>query len=502
MAIDVGKVYTVFVCGPYGDLTDEREAVINVLEKLRLRHNCMEFFGARAESSIEVSLSEVGQSDIVVVIIGHKYGNIVPNTKISYSEAEYREGYRLNRPCLVYLKDEGVPVPPKYIERDPQKFQALDAFKKLLKERHTVYYFKNPADLASSVAIDLLRLIQELAKTRIEVPEKLPTPAPITMRRVWNLRMHHDQPVTSLYHLQGHLPWAQDVERVTNSMVKVTIYPVQTIVRSVDAWEGVKSGVADIAWIFPGLFPGKFDVSDSITLPFVIPNGEIGSRVAWRLYQKFDEIQAQMADVKTLSVCTTEPYFLITNKKLVKTLEDLKGLKIRTTVGPSTDMVKLLGGAPILVPMPETYIALQTGVIDGILASASPVRDFRLYEVANYYTYVPTTCAYFMLVMNKDIWNKMPVDIQQAIASVSGETQATRYGRVFDIAHKELPEIAKAAGFDVNEYALPPEEVSRWIKVAGKPVWNSWVKNMETKGHKNALKILEDTINMVKEFTM
>jgi TRAP-type C4-dicarboxylate transport system substrate-binding protein len=53
-------------------------------------------------------------------------------------------------------------------------------------------------------------------------------------------------------------------------------------------------------------------------------------------------------------------------EKPVSTLDDIKGLKIRMSGGPPTDMMKALGGVPMLIPMPDNYISLQKGVIDGM----------------------------------------------------------------------------------------------------------------------------------------
>lgn len=520
---DIGKSPIVFLCSPYADLIEEREAVIHVLEKLKLRHNCMEFFGARTEKPIETSLSEVRQSNIIIVIMGNQYGSLVPGTSISFSEAEYREAYRLKVPCLVYLKDESVPIVPKHIERDPGKLHALDEVKELLKQRHTVAYFKNPLELAVSVAIDLLRKIQARSEAQPEVPRPAPAPMPIpapvvpsapaprpapvprpiptAMQGTWNLKMYHEQTVTSPYHLRGHLPWTQDVERATNGRVKITIYPLQTLMKPMDAWEGIKSGAVDIAWMFSGYLSHQLDLSESITLPFIVPNGDTGSRVAWNLYQRFPEIQTQTTDVKILSVCTTEPYLWLTTRKQVKTLEDIKGMKIRAAGGSSADMITLLGGSPVAVAMSETYFALQRGVIDGALSPTLPVLDFKLYEVCKYFTFMPTVCSYFVLAMNKAIWNEMPPDIQQEIMSVSGEKQARKYGNdVFDYTRRELPKIVRAAGYEVSEYTVPQEEVARWINIAGKPLWKSWVSRMEAEGHNVASQILKEAINMVKEY--
>ena len=62
-----------------------------------------------------------------------------------------------------------------------------------------------------------------------------------------------------------------------------------------------------------------------------------------KLYEKYPQIRKQFSDNHILLLYTTDPYFLITTKKQVKTLEDIRGLKIRMMGGPSTEMMKKLG---------------------------------------------------------------------------------------------------------------------------------------------------------------
>lgn len=162
---------TVFLCSTYEDLSDEREHVLEAVRRLQLQHDSMEFFGARADLPIHTCLAEVRRSDVLVVIVGHRYGNLVPDLGISFSEAEYQEGQRLGKPCLVYLRNENVPVLPKHIERDPAKLRLLDAWKETLTKRHTVATFSRPQDLAVQVAADLSRTVQaleEAGKTRAQ----------------------------------------------------------------------------------------------------------------------------------------------------------------------------------------------------------------------------------------------------------------------------------------------------------------------------------------------
>jgi hypothetical protein len=167
---------TVFLSSTQIDLHDEREAVLAAVRRLQLQHDSMEFFGARENAPIETCLMEVRKSDILVVIVGHRYGTFVSGHDVSYTEAEYQEGYRLGMPCLVYIRDDEAPVLPRYVEKNPDGMRALDRFKNLLRERHTVASFKGANDLAVGVAADLSRTLQALEDVA-QLEKKSPIPS-------------------------------------------------------------------------------------------------------------------------------------------------------------------------------------------------------------------------------------------------------------------------------------------------------------------------------------
>ena len=295
-------------------------------------------------------------------------------------------------------------------------------------------------------------------------------------------------------------PWVKKVEEATKGKVKIDVFYSQTLVKGPDIWNAVKTGVADMGWCFHGYWPDMTPLSDVITLPSLpFIKAEKGSEVLWKLYERFPAIQREFRDVHVLQLWTSHPYFLITSKKQVKTLEDLKGLKIRTTGGPPTEEMKALGGVPILIPMPDNYLSLQKGVIDGMGAPWEAIHGFRLYEVVKYYTVVPLSAVYFSMSMNKERWESLPKDIQAAITSVSGLEAAKFWGRnFFDTAEEGVEELIKKGGYEMVKYTVPPEEQARWIKVAGEPLWNEWVKKMESKGRPEARQVLNATLELLK----
>ena len=226
--------------------------------------------------------------------------------------------------------------------------------------------------------------------------------------QVIKLTLADQNPQTGWGGVEALQPWVKKVEEATKGKVKIDVYYSQTLAKAPDIWNAVKTGVADMGWCFHGYWPDMTPLADVITLPSLpIKSAEKGSEVLWKLYEKYPSIQNHFKDVHVLMLWTSHPYILITTKKQVKTLEDIKGLKIRVTGGPPTEQMKALGAVPVLMPMPDTYLALDKGVIDGMGAPWEPILAHRLYEVVKYYTIVPLSAVYFSMPINKQKWESL-----------------------------------------------------------------------------------------------
>lgn len=324
--------------------------------------------------------------------------------------------------------------------------------------------------------------------------------ATLSMAQEYKLTLSDQNPPTSWGSINAMQPWIKKVEEATKGRVKIELYPSQTISKGVDNWKAVRSGVVDIAWCFHGYWPDMTPLADVITLPALpFTTAEKGSEVLWKLYEKYPAIQKEFSDVQPLMLWTSNPYILITSKKQVKNLDDLKGMKIRVTGGPPTEQIKALGAVPTLIPMPDNYQSLEKGVIDGMGAPWEAIHGFRLYEVVKNYTIMPLSAVYFSMCANKDKWNSLPKDVRDAIMSVSGLEGSKFWGKnFFDTAEQGVLEQVKKGNFEMNRHVMSPEEVDRMTKTAGKPLWDQWVKKMEAKGHPEAREILQTTIELLQ----
>lgn len=104
--------------------------------------------------------------------------------------------------------------------------------------------------------------------------------------------------------------------------------------------------------------------------------------------------------------------------KPVKTLADLKGMKIRVPSARVLELFKEFGAAPMLMPLPDVYMALKTGVIDGITSGAPAIIQNKHYEVVKYGYNMPTFMAVTNdIVVNRKAWDALPDDLKRLVTA-------------------------------------------------------------------------------------
>ena len=141
--------------------------------------------------------------------------------------------------------------------------------------------------------------------------------------------------------------------------------------------------------------------------------------------------------------------------------------------------VQFLGGAPVGMPMTESYDSLSKGVADGILCPNEALEGFKLGEVTAYTTenYGSAYSSGFFVVMNKAKWNSLPKDIQAIIEKINGEW-IEKQGKVWDDIDIKGKDFAVKLG--MKYIPLAPEEDARWVK-AVRPILDEYVQTMKTK---------------------
>ncbi|OQC64035.1 MAG: 2,3-diketo-L-gulonate-binding periplasmic protein YiaO precursor [Verrucomicrobia bacterium ADurb.Bin006] len=269
--------------------------------------------------------------------------------------------------------------------------------------------------------------------------------------------------------------WANEIQKRTGGRVQITVYPAGSLSKADQCYEGVTKGISDLGMSCFAYTRGRFPLIEGLDLPVGYPDGMTATRIANAMIQKYQP--AELTDVKTLYVHAHGPGILA-SKKAVRSLADLKGLKVRAT-GLSAKIVESLGATPIAMSQPETYEALSKGVVDATLCPIETLKGWKQGETIEYVidaTAVGYTTAMFV-VMNKDKWAALPADIQQIFLEVSREWIA-KHGEAWDQADQAGREYVTELKRQFID--LPEAEQQAW-KTAVKPVLDTFVAQAKTK---------------------
>jgi len=288
--------------------------------------------------------------------------------------------------------------------------------------------------------------------------------------------------------------WAKEVEKRTNGQVKITMYPGGTLTNPQQCYEGVVNGISDIGMSCFAYTQGRFPLLEGLDLPLGYPNGHVATRVATELTAKYQP--KEVSDVHVLYIHAHGPG-LLASKKPVRTLDDVKGLKIRST-GLSQKIATALGGTPVAMPQGDTYEALSKGVVDATLCPIETLKGWKQGEVITSVTdatAVGYTTAMFV-VMNKGKWDALPADVQKTVTEVSAEWVA-KHGQAWDQADADGREFVK--GLNREMISLSPEEQQRW-KDAVKPVLEAYVAAAKAKELPGA-EFLKDAQDLIAKYS-
>jgi TRAP-type C4-dicarboxylate transport system substrate-binding protein len=272
--------------------------------------------------------------------------------------------------------------------------------------------------------------------------------------------------------------------------IKITYYHAEALGKAPDFLSLLEGGVTDIVNLTPGAYPTQFDVESYINLPAIgINTREACSEVIWALYNK--GYLTGLTNFKPLAFNSVPPVMIFTKKKAI-TVDDLKGMKIRTADAIARQFLDKTGAVGTSMTASEVYMALDRGTIDGTLTSEEYFFNTKLYEVAKYCVNRPIIsigCAY--ILMNNSTWNKLPKDVQDGVSKAI-EANKTAFLDSVKEADASYTDKLKQQGVDL--YSFSSEETAKLFSVAV-PIKNDWITQHQAKGASaNEIAALVDSI--------
>jgi TRAP-type C4-dicarboxylate transport system substrate-binding protein len=244
--------------------------------------------------------------------------------------------------------------------------------------------------------------------------------------------------------------------------LKINMIGGPEVVKIQDQVQSAQTGMVDIVHTTNAYYVHLLPEADAMKLSHLTPWEERASG-AWAYYNDMHEKKLGLYFIGRIG--TDLPFSLYLTKP-IKTA-DLKGFNIR--VSPMyIQLVKGLGGNPLVIPPTEVYSALERNVCDGYGWPAIGIREWGWEKYTKYIVEPSFYSGPHPMVMNLKVWNGLPQKFKDVINQAALEAERKTVAFYEAERKKEIP-LLKQAGLQVID--LPPAEKEKFLKIADDEGW-------------------------------
>lgn len=264
--------------------------------------------------------------------------------------------------------------------------------------------------------------------------------------------------------------WQQKVEIMSGGSLKVEVLPTKAVVPHKETIDAVANGILDGDLNAVAYFSGRdpafalmgdliagYDTPEEVQT-FCMEGG--GKEVLQKLYDKYGD--------GNIHVVGCGPYAkeALVAKVPIRTVEDFKGVKIRSPEGLAAEVFKRAGASPVSLPFSEVYTSLEKGIVDAADASAYVNNNASgMHKVATYPLYPGIhSMAILQFVVNKDVWNEL-TDAERTILETWYVAAYVTMRRQADLQDRDLAAKHKAEG-KITVIDWSKEERAKFRKIA------------------------------------
>lgn len=279
------------------------------------------------------------------------------------------------------------------------------------------------------------------------------------------------------------LEWyAQEAAKGTNGQLKIELVYGEALAKAKEMPDGLKVGAFEMAFLCASYYPGKFPLLTVLDLPMFAPESIVTQSRVQLALADHPAVAEELRRWNTLLFLPIVlPQYQVMGKKRIARAEDFKGVRVRV----SGEMAKVLedyGAVKSLMPAPETYIALERGVIDAVtFASTYMFVSYRVHEISKYFTdkiSLGTQPCFYGL--NAAAWEKAPPATKKLLQDLR-EGMVQRYAEAYAAADEKNYAEFRQRGIEIINF--PPAERAKLLAAAGKH-WQAWVRDAEGRGLK------------------
>jgi TRAP-type C4-dicarboxylate transport system substrate-binding protein len=298
----------------------------------------------------------------------------------------------------------------------------------------------------------------------------------------YRFSIHHFLSAKAINHTKMLVPWAERVTKQSGGRLRFEIFPSMALGgKPPELYSQVRDGVADFVWTLPGYTPGVFPRLEVFELVGV--HGGSARATTMAIQELMPQLAPDLAQIKPILVHVHAGNALHMATADVSTVQDLRGLKLRSPSRTGVWMLQAWGAEPVGMPVPALPQALSKRTIDGALIPFEVAVPLRIADLANVSIELENGRRFgtstFLFAMNKARYDALPDDLKAIIDANSGAAIAGPISDAWDAAEPVGKDVARKKGRTVK--TLSADQSKTFDALSGQ-VAERWVKDVSAKG--------------------
>jgi len=288
-----------------------------------------------------------------------------------------------------------------------------------------------------------------------------------------------------------------EAEQVTEGRIKAEVYWSESLMKTKDTLRGIQKGICSMGFIGAAYFPAELPLTNSHGYILYAPKGNDTSwmaRKAWEFLDRSKDIsdEFQKWGQTVWMVFPYDSYCLFTNKKIVKTCEDFKGLRIKISAEGQAKMVNAIGGNPVFLTTGDTYAALQKRTIDGYMIGWETAKRYSLHEVTEYIAETDAFLMFGFITVSLQDLDRMSKKDKESFLEV-GRRFSVQLGEALNDERNSIKIFMEKRGINITPF--PNEEKIKWAKTPQvQGLIKNWIDEQNAAGRPGT-KVMETLLN-------
>lgn len=285
----------------------------------------------------------------------------------------------------------------------------------------------------------------------------------------------HFVPATHQVH-HGAEMWANSIKEASGGDLEVRIFPAQQLGKAQDHYDMIASGQVNAAWFVPGYSAGRFPIVDAGELPFMVSDAPKGARALHEWYA--DIAKEEMKEIHFCAFATHDPGRIHTDTP-IKTVEDMKGIKMRPANATIGNYLADLGAVPVKLAAPEARQAVERGVVDGVTFPWHTIINFGIADATTYHLDIPLYVPMAIYGINPSYYDGLSPELKKVVddhCNADWSEKLTADWANWEIEGRAMLEKMEGHTFtEVSGDAMEP-----WV-AAAQGVYDQWAKSVNAK---------------------